>query len=212
VQELRAESISLFQAVKYRAFWLCFFIWLTQAFGTFMIMTHLVPYATDSGLSAGQAASMISVLGAASLLGRLTMGRLADVQSKKLIGAAGIVLMCLAMFWLIWATNLWMLVVFGVVFGLGMGGSGPAMIAIVADLFGVRYLGAILGAMDTSFGIGSALGPAAAGFIFDLRHSYTLAFLIAAIFIVVSLVLFLALRISPHSSSNPHSKHKTHDS
>jgi MFS family permease len=99
------------------------------------------------------------------------------------------------MFILLPAKSEGMLYLFAVVFGIGIGGSGPPVVAMLSVLSGTRHLGAIMGAIDTSYAVGSALGPLAAGFIFDLRDSYSLAFLAGAIMITISLGLFLAIKI-----------------
>jgi OFA family oxalate/formate antiporter-like MFS transporter len=188
-------SVSMFQAFKMPAFWLCFFIWFTQAIGMLMVMTHVVPFALDLGFSASRAAAIISVMGVTSLVARLAMGRLADLISRRLIGAICIGFMAGAMFVLIPAKSSDMLYLFAVLFGIGIGGSGPPVVAMLSDLFGTRHLGAIMGAIDTSYAVGSAFGPLAAGFIFDLRESYTLAFLVGAIMVTISLGLFLAIKV-----------------
>ncbi len=42
------------------------------------------------------------------------------------------------------------------------------------DYFGGRNIGAIIGVLYTSVAIGTLVGPSAAGFAFDLTHSYGL--------------------------------------
>ncbi|MBU1880818.1 hypothetical protein KKA08_02205, partial [bacterium] len=44
-----------------------------------VVLMHLVIHATDSGLSPVAAAGLIAVIGVAGIIGRLTLGRLADV-------------------------------------------------------------------------------------------------------------------------------------
>jgi nitrate/nitrite transporter NarK len=48
------------------------------------------------------------------------------------------------------------------------------MPAVVADYFGARNLGALIGVISMCIAFGTLIGPSAAGFAFDLRHSYTL--------------------------------------
>ena len=48
------------------------------------------------------------------------------------------------------------------------------------DCFGGRNISGIIGILYTSVAIGTLIGPSAAGFAFDLSHSYTLPILASA--------------------------------
>ena len=50
---------------------------------------------------------------------------------------------------------------------------------IPADIFSGPHLGAILGVVGAGGGLGGAIGPVLAGWLFDVTGSYTLPFLIA---------------------------------
>ena len=49
--------------------------------------------------------------------------------------------------------------------------------ALVMDYFGGRNVSGIIGILYTSVALGTLIGPSAAGFAFDLSHSYTLPIL-----------------------------------
>ena len=51
--------------------------------------------------------------------------------------------------------------------------------AIVTDYFGGRYAASLIGILYTSVALGTLIGPSAAGFTFDLTHSYTLPILLS---------------------------------
>jgi hypothetical protein len=51
--------------------------------------------------------------------------------------------------------------------------------AVVMDHFGGRNVSGIIGILYTSAGIGTLLGPSAAGFAFDVSRSYTLPILVS---------------------------------
>jgi hypothetical protein len=48
------------------------------------------------------------------------------------------------------------------------------------DYFGGRNVSGIIGILYTSVAFGTLIGPSAAGFAFDLSHSYTLPILCSA--------------------------------
>ena len=49
----------------------------------------------------------------------------------------------------------------------------------VMDFFGGRNISGIIGILYTSVALGTLVGPSAAGFAFDVSHSYTLSILAA---------------------------------
>jgi MFS family permease len=62
--------------------------------------------------------------------------------------------------------------------------------AALADLFYGKHLGAITGFVITCLGIGFAIGPWLAGYIYDMTGTYSLAFVMAIIAIGVSCLWF----------------------
>ena len=57
---------------------------------------------------------------------------------------------------------------------------------MASDLFPGDALGAINGAVGASFGIGAAILPWLAGFLFDLQSSYTTGFIVAVGTVIIS--------------------------
>jgi len=64
------------------------------------------------------------------------------------------------------------LVVFAVIMGTGYGGYVGLAPAVVVELFGIRTLGRVLGALYTSAGVAALMGPPLAGFVIDRTGSY----------------------------------------
>jgi len=58
------------------------------------------------------------------------------------------------------------------------------------DVFGVRAIGAIMGVLTLGWRSGAALGPAAAGFLYDVSGSYAVPFGAAPGVVLVSWALF----------------------
>ena len=81
------------------------------------------------------------------------------------------------------------------VFGTGYGGFVTLLSLMVAELFGLGSLGAIMGVvMFAGVTFGGALGPVLGGAIFDVTSSYDLAFLISALLAIIAVGLILLLR------------------
>lgn len=185
---------SLLTVLRTRSFWLMVFIWFFFAGNTMLVFTHLVPHVTDLGFSAGQAAGVLSLVGAASVPGRLLFGIASDKLGRKLTPIIGTLLQLVAMVWLIWAQELWGFYLYALVFGFAHSGLGPSMGALIGDTFGVGKIGAILGMLEIGYGIGAAIGVPVAGLIFDVTHSYTIAFLIGTVAMIVVALLTVMVR------------------
>jgi MFS transporter, OFA family, oxalate/formate antiporter len=78
------------------------------------------------------------------------------------------------------AMALWPLVAFAFIYGVFYGGWVAVLPAVVMDYFGGRHVSGIIGILYTSVAFGTLIGPSAAGFAFDLSHSYALPILASA--------------------------------
>ena len=87
-----------------------------------------------------------------------------------------------------------MLYLFALVYGFSMGGLLAPMTALVSKTFGLRNIGTIFGLLDIGLGIGAAIGPIIGGFIFDINGSYSVAFLIGAVAMIVTTLLIALIR------------------
>jgi len=167
-------------------------IFFLFAFSLFLVLTHLVPHATDIGFSAAEAATVLSLAGGAAIVGRLLLGAASDRIGRKTAPIICALLHVGAMVWLLWARELWMLYLFALAYGFSWGGMGPTMAALIGDTFGLGRLGATLGVLDAGFGTGAAIGPVIGGFVFDVTGSYFVAFSLGAVVMLLS-TLFIAL-------------------
>ena len=183
---------SLREASKTRSFWLFGVIWLFTAFVFSLILIHIVPHGTDIGIPPMEAATVLSLLGASFIAGRLLMGRVSDSIGGKKTAIACALLMAASLIWLIWSHNLWMLYIFGIFFGLANGGLDTTIAALIGDTFGMRSIGVIMGTLQFAWGVGMIIGPAIGGLTFDFSNSYFTAFVIVAVTMVV-IALLLAL-------------------
>jgi MFS family permease len=183
------RGFSLREAAKMRNFWILVIIYFCQLLCAMAIMTHIVPYATDIGISAMIAASVMSVIGIGSVLGKLAMGVIADRIGIKLSLIIGLVLLTAALFWLPMAKEAWLLYGFAIVFGFGYGGLVAIFPLVAAELFGLVSYGAVFGTVMFGGSIGGSIGPVLVGWIFDAFNTYNLAFTIIAVIAVVALLL-----------------------
>jgi len=190
----QAKGLSLREAVYTRQFWMYFAAMFCFGFPFIAIAVHIVPHATDLGISANNAASILATMGGLSIAGRLLLGSAADRIGNRQALIIGFILMSAALFWLIPAREAWALYLFAAVFGFAQGGMGPSQSPLVATLFGLRSHGLILGVTDLGFLTGSAIGPLLAGYIFDVTDSYQLAFFICAAVSIAGIIMLAPLK------------------
>jgi len=188
--------------VQNRNFWVFASIWFLFAACLFLIVTHLVPHITDIGFTPIEAATALSLLGAASIPGRLLMGIASDKIGRKKTFMVSTLLQAVAIVWLIWAQSLWGLYIFALVYGFFYSGFGSSGAALISDTFGVKNIGVVLGLLEIGFGIGAATGPAAGGYIYDVSGNYTAAFIAAALaMLVATLLVTMVKREAPGRES-----------
>ncbi|MFC1901335.1 MFS transporter [Chloroflexota bacterium] len=197
------SGLTLRKAIHTKNFWIVCFISFALVENAMTIPLHIVPYVTDLGISEVVAASVLSITGAISSVGRIAMGSVRDRIGSKPDLIIVIITQLIALIWLQVAGNLWMFYLFAVIFGFGWGGGAIFQSPMIADLFGLRSHGAILGFVLFGGTVGGAIGPVLAGTLFDVTNSYKLAFLNFAA--VTSIALILSLFIKMPRSSNKHS-------
>jgi MFS family permease len=187
-------DLTLREAVHTRQFWLIcvayFLVWYT----TQSVMIHIAAHSIDTGLSITQAASLVSSIGGVSIIGRLTMGGTSDKIGNRNALVICFVLLLIALIWLQFAQGLWMLYLFVLVYGFAHGGFFAVVSPLVAEFFGIKSHGTNLGMLFFFGQTGGALGPIVTGRIFDLTHSYELAFVILLAAAAVGLVLAILLK------------------
>jgi MFS family permease len=189
-----ATGLSLHEALRTRQFWLLAAAYFS--FGVFLqsIMVHIVLHAIDLEISEAVAANIFIAIGGLSVIGRITLGSLSDRIGNRKIIIGSFMLMTAAFAWILVAREAWMIFLFAAAFGFAYGGLVASQAPIVADLFGMRAHGAILGVIVFIITSGAAVGPVISGAIYDITGSYTTAFLICGAFSIAGIILTLLVK------------------
>jgi len=191
---VETKGFSLQETMHTRQFWMLCAMYFSYGFFTRSMIVHIVPHITDMGISAMYAASILSVIGVVSTVGRIGMGSAGDRIGNKRGLIVVFILALVALLWLQLAEELWMLFLFATLFGIAYGGLIALEAPMAAELFGLRAHGAILGVVHFCATTGGAISTPLAGRLFDLTDSYQLAFLIFAVLGVIGLILASLLR------------------
>ena len=186
-------GIPLNEACKTREFLLLYLSLVFSCVGLFVPMVHLGPYAQDLGYSEAQGVALVSFIGLGSLIGRFTVGPVADRLGRRLSLAAMYAASgALALVW--WsASAYWLLALFAIGFGIAYGGCVALLPTIVMDLYGARSVSGIIGCLYTGAGLGTLAGPWLAGAAFDAFGSYNVPILGAGAFAFLAAACVLPL-------------------
>ena len=188
------KGLSLSQAVRTRGFWL---LGLIQTFARLSMVTvnvHIIPHANDVGIPVVIAASILSFSAGIGIIGRLIIGLISDRKGGRPALVVCFLLTISALIILLFAKEIWMFYVFAVFFGLANGSFNTLLPVVSAELFGLVYLGAIIGGLGIFARLGEAIGAPLGGSIFDLTGSYSLAFLIVMGICILGIFLSLVLQ------------------
>jgi len=191
---VEVSGFSLQEAMYAKQFWLLCVAYFS--FGVFLqaIMVHIVPHATELGISAIAAANIFAAIGGLGIVGRIVMGSASDRIGSRSALIICFVLLTATLAWLLVARELWMLHLFAIVFGFGYGGMSALMPPTVVELFGLRSHGVVLGVITFSTTAGGAIGSLMAGSVFDITDSYQVAFLICVALSIIGIILSALLR------------------
>ena len=190
------DGMTLRQSLRDPRQWGLNLSWLLLGGLAIMISVHAVPFARDRGVSLADASLALTAYGIGSVAGRLTAGFVSDrVGTRATIGAA-YVLEMVALVALLWLPSSAALLASLVVFGAGFAASDTMVVKVIPEVFGLRAIGAIMGVLALGWRLGAAIGPAAAGFLYDLTGSYSIPFGAAPVAVALSWVLF-TLSTSP---------------
>jgi len=189
------QPASIRRVVRDRGFVIVYVASVLVSLALFVPFVFIKSYAEDHGIGSGAAATLVGVIGGASIVGRLGLGGLASrLGSLRVMQASFVVMAASFVLWLVAGSSFAVLIVFAIVMGVGYGGFIALAPAVIATLYGTRDLGAILGALYTAAAIGGLIGPPVAGEVID-RVSYGAAIVLAmALTAAAAGVLF---RLSP---------------
>jgi MFS family permease len=179
-------------------FWSISLILFCAYFSQQDMIVHIVPHATDIGISATSAALILTIINIANIAGNYFTGLAADKISSRLAMVIIMAILSISSILLFMAGSLWMLFIFAVLFGISWGGTSTLRSTMVAELFGLNSHGVITGAVFFISVIGGTISPLLTGYVFDVSGNYHIAFLVIVGLSFLGLIISLVLNY--HSS------------
>ncbi|OEH84860.1 MFS transporter [Desulfuribacillus stibiiarsenatis] len=183
------------EAVRTKRFWMLWAMMLVNTSAGIMMISVASPMAQEVvGLSAVAAGTMVGFMGLFNGGGRLLWATISDYIGRRHIYMIFFVLQILAFITLTMTTNaiLFQLLILIVVSCYGGGFSN--LPAFIADMFGVKRLGAIHGYLLTTWSMGGILGPLLVSIIKEQTGSYLPVFYLFTALMCVSLMISIFLK------------------
>jgi MFS family permease len=188
------------QGLRSYAFWIIVAVLFVSSISMNGAITHLSALLTDRGITPRDAALCASVLGGASLLGRIGVGWLLD----RFFGARVALVVNLAtaagIFLLAHASSFPAGCLAAGLIGIGAGGEAAITPYLLTRYFGLRAFSTLYGLTWTFYAAAGAIGPVILGRAFDLTGSYTSLLVVLAVALSLAAAMNLAL---PKYSNSP---------
>jgi len=163
--------------------------------GTVGLVTQLVPFGLDRGLSAAQAALLLVAYGASQVVGRLAIGALVDRFRPQAMAALTATISTFG-FVALQVENPGFALAMAAVFAAGLmnGAEHDLLPFFGVRLFGLRAFGEVYGTLLMIALLGTATGIIGFGRLHDATGGYSIALAIAAGAMALAALLFASLR------------------
>ena len=190
------EEWTMPQALRNVSFW--FLATIAFIFGVclYITTTNIVAYATDLEIPREIAPYLLSIAGAANMLGIAVWSLVTDRIGARHALVICLGLQALAMYWLTWASGLTFFCLAAAIFGFSYGGIALEILVIIPEFFGTKSLGSITGLVFFIHLIGGAMGSELGNLIYDfsISQSYSPAFLLVGGANTLAVIVALAMR------------------
>jgi len=200
----KSQRVRIQEAIYVPQFWLLmatFFVCGYTSNG--MVLTHFMPHALEHNFSELQASTALGVMGAMNVVGTISSGWICDRFGRRgplafFYFFRGVSLLFLLFVWNAPSLHLW-----AAIFVLNYISTVPPTTTLTANIFGRYSVGELSGWIFFSHQVGSALGAALAGWIYEWTGGYEIAFVSAALMGFIAAGLALAIREEPVTSRPP---------
>ena len=190
-----AQILSFKEILSNNIFWILTIIFTLQLTANLGVYTHIPIFSQDLGYSPLQASWIYSVAAFHAAMGKIVFGRLLDNLGARRTIFISLLFHGLGIAILIFATNLFMLLIAVMIMGLGLGGTIPLMNSTFAIAFGNTNFGKARGLVGPFMVPMQITAAPLSGWLYDTYGNYTLAFSINVVLCIIAgiVVLFLHL-------------------
>ncbi|MFC1816386.1 MFS transporter [Thermodesulfobacteriota bacterium] len=187
------REVNIKEALKNRVFWHLSFAEAIRRMTTIAIITHVMPYLNNVGMSRSRAALVTASIPVFSIIGRLVFGWFGDIYNKSHAMALVYFITGVSLLAFAYAQTTWLIIPFLIFFPLSWGAQ-PLKGAIIREYFGRRSLGSIIGLMAGIGSIATIIGPSLAGWTYDTFGNYRMIWLFFAATFSIAVILMLTIK------------------
>ena len=198
IQNNQSLSEALKEASTHVHYWLLIAGFFVCGFQLAFITVHLPSYLTDKGFSETTAAYSLALIGFFNIIGSLGSGALAGRFSKKwilaFIYAARAVVLSI---FLIMPMTAFSIYTFSILTGFLWLATIPPTSGMVAQMFGLKYMGTLYGIVFLNHQIGSFFGVWLGGYFYDRTGSYDIIWWAAVVIAAITALIHIPIDERP---------------
>ncbi|WP_440637969.1 MFS transporter [Bradyrhizobium sp. PUT101] len=189
---------ALAEAFGHRSYVLLVLGFFTCGFQLAFITVHLPAFLVDSGISTQTGGWVIAAIGLFNIIGSLSVGYLQNHLPKRYILSTIYFTRALAtLAFIAFPITPFSAIAFGAISGLTWLSTVPPTSALVALMFGTRWLATLYGFAFVSHQVGGFLGVWLGGIVFERFGSYTPIWWLSILFGVLSALINLPIVEKP---------------
>lgn len=156
------------------------------------MVVHHIPALVSYGFSMETAGAMVVVFTVASIPMRFFSGALADRFDKRLVVATMLSFQLAGGILFVFIANIWVAIIFEVIYGTGWGGSNAARLSLQGDYWGRGIFGSLMGLQVGAGAIGGLISPVVVGWLAD-TYDYRIAFMTVVIPLALAVIMVLLM-------------------
>jgi len=187
-------SMTTKEILKEKSFWLINLSFGITGIALSTVMVFAIPNLSSIGFDPIIGAYVLTATSVLLFIGRLIIGFLADTFNKRYLLCLTFALIGFGTLLFGVLTEPWHIIIFVILYGAGHGGTVPVRFAYLADMYGRKSYGTVIGITTTTGAIFGIIGPIYAGYIYDQYLNYRIAFTLIGILTFISIPLILMVK------------------
>ena len=197
---MRPQSFrdALGEAFGHSSYLLLVLGFFTCGFHVAFITTHLPPYLLDKGLEPKWGGWVIAFIGLFNIIGSITAGVLGNKFPKRYLLSTIYFLRAVAITgFMIFPVTPLSAMLFGAAMGILWLSTVPLTSALVALMFGVRYMATLFGFVFFSHQVGAFIGVWLGGYLYERTGSYDVVWWLGVALGIFAALVNLPIRERP---------------
>ena len=195
---------ALAEAFGHRSYVLLVLGFFTCGFQLAFITVHLPPFLVDRGIPAHTGGWVIAAIGLFNIIGSLSVGWLQNRLPKRYILSTIYFTRAVAtLLFISFPVTAFSAIAFGAISGLTWLSTVPPTSALVALMFGTRWLSTLYGFAFVSHQVGGFLGVWLGGILFERTGSYNVVWWLSVVFGLLSALINLPIVEKPVVRAEP---------